>query len=216
LVNPNAPARTMSGVSFPNEGHRATKPLIEGSLERKSRGMGALKGFSGGYYAITPAGFLHEYKDNENFHKDPLPEHSLYLPDCIVGAVDGQKFTVKGKDSSGGKIGQKMSITSDYQFKAHSNSDAAQWHSVIASFANGGGSVPTSPVESRNVTPITTRMDEPQTQGVTNGPTSAINAYAPGSAQPMSATSAHAPTSAGGFNSGTASNAYGDQKYVEK
>ena len=216
LVNPNAPARTMSGVSFPNDSHRSTKPLIEGSLERKSRGMSALKGYSGGYYAVSPAGYLHEYKDNENFQKDPTPEHSLYLADCIIGAVDGQKFTIKGKSSSGSKIGQKMAITSDYQFKAHTDSDAQQWHSIIASFANSGGSVPTSPVESRNITPIATRMDEPQTQGVTSGPTSATSTTTPGSAQPMSATSATAPTSAGGFHTGPASNALEDRKYVEK
>ena len=203
LVNPNAPTRTMSDVTFPNEGHRSTKPLIEGTLERKSRGMGALKGFDSGFYIITPAGFMHQYKDNENFAKDPTPDKSLYLPDSIVGALDGTKFTIKGKDSSGGKIGQKMSITSDFQFKAHTSSDAGQWHALIASFANSGGSVPTSPVASRNVTPITTRIDEPQTQGVT----------------PMSATSTTAPVSAGGQGShfgGPASNALEDRKYIEK
>ena len=58
LVNPNAPTRSMNDVSFPNENHRSTKTLIEGTLERKSRGMGALKGYSSGYYALTPAGFV--------------------------------------------------------------------------------------------------------------------------------------------------------------
>ncbi|OCT46275.1 Cytoskeletal signaling protein slm1 [Cladophialophora carrionii] len=197
LVNPNAPMRTMNDVSFPNEKHRSTKPLVEGTLERKSRGMGALKGYSSGYYAVTPAGYLHEYKDNENFHKEPTPEHSLYLPDCIIGAVDGPKFTIKGKDSSGSKFGQKMAITSDFQFKAHTNSDAQQWHSVIASFANSGGSLPTSPVESRNITPIATRMEEPQTQGVTSAGPTPTSAKTPTSVQPTSATSATAPTSAG-------------------
>ncbi|EXJ76441.1 uncharacterized protein A1O5_00949 [Cladophialophora psammophila CBS 110553] len=213
LVNPNAPPRTMEGVSFPNEKHRSTKPLVEGTLERKSRGMGALKGYSSGYYAVTPAGYLHEYKDNDNFHKDPSPEVSLYLPDCIIGAVDGLKFTIKGKDSSGSKLGQKMAITSDFQFKAHTNSDAQQWHSIIASFANSSNSLPTSPVESRNITPITTRMEENQTQGVTSGPTSAAT---PKSAQPMSATFAATPSSAGASHAGPSSNPLEDKKYGGK
>lgn len=212
LVNPNAPPKTMDSASFPNDRHRSTKPLIEGSLERKSRGgLGAIKGYSSGYYALTPAGYLHEYKDNENFHKDPVPEISLCLADCVVGAVDGQKFTIKGKDSSGSKLGQKMAISSDFQFKAHSNGDAQQWHMVIATFANSSSSLPTSPVESRNITPIATRIDE-QTQGVTSGPTSAK------SLQSGRAPNLTSPTSAstGSYHTGPASNALEERKYVEK
>ena len=152
LVNPNAPVRSMSNISFPNQGHRATKPLIEGSLERKSRGMGALKGYSPGYYSVTPAGYLHEFKDDDDFRKDPTPEHSLFLPDCVVGAVDGTKFQIKGKSVAGGKLGSKMSITSDYQFKAHTAGDAEKWREIIASQASRATeSVPTSTVGSRNV-----------------------------------------------------------------
>lgn len=231
LVNPNAPAKTMDGVSFPNENHRSTKPLIEGSLERKSRGMAALKGYSTGYYVVTPAGYLHEYKDNDNFHKDPSPEISLYLPDSIIGAVDGQKFTIKGKDSSGSKLGQKMAISSEFQFKAHTHSDAEQWRSIVASFANSSNSLPTSPVESRNITPIATRMEEPQQSGVTSGPKSATSPQSAGSgpasatspqatsAQPIkSPTSATAtsPQSAGPYHGAPASTPLGDRKYVEK
>jgi hypothetical protein len=162
LVNPNAPPRTMDGIAFPNMGHRSTKPLIEGSLERKSRGgMGALTGYKSGYYAISPAGWLHEFKDNDDYRRDPSPEKSLYLPDCTIGAVDGQKFTIKGKDSSGNKLSQKMSITSEFQFKAHTNSDAQQWHGIIADLSSGTtNSLPASPVESRNITPIATQMEQ--------------------------------------------------------
>lgn len=142
LISPNTPSRTIDSLSFPNMNHRSTKPLIEGSLERK----GKLTGYKTNYYAVTPAGYLHEYKDNDNFKSDPTPETSLYLPDCMIGAVDGQKFTVKGKDSSGNKIAQKMSLSSEYTYKAHTPSDAQQWHSIIASVTQGTShSVPTSP-----------------------------------------------------------------------
>ena len=218
LVNPNAPPRTMDSVTFPNEHHRATKPLVEGSLERKSRGMGALKGYSSGYYAVTPAGYLHEFKDNDNFHKDPTPEVSIHLQDAIVGAVDGPKFTVKGKDSSGSKLGQKMSLSSEFQFKAHTHADAEQWRNIIASFANSSNSLPTSPVESRNITPIATRMDEPQQSGVTSGPTSAIspqNAQLQSATSPQSATST-TPASATSYHGAPGSTPLADRKYVEK
>ena len=147
LISPNAPNRSIDSVSFPNMDHRATKPLIEGTLARKGKGLGALASYKPYYCAVTPAGFLHEYKDNDNFRTDPEPEHSLFLPDCVVGAVDGQKFTIKGKDSSGSKITQKMSMSSEYAFKAHTASDAQQWHSVIASVCSGtSSSLPNSPV----------------------------------------------------------------------
>lgn len=150
LINPNAPPRSMSNITFPNQGHRATKPLIEGSLERKARGVGALTGYKSGYYAVTPAGFLHEFKDNDDFHKDPTPEISLYLPDCTVGAVDSVKFNIKGKDASGGKLSQKMHLSSEFQFKAHTPGDAAQWHSIImAQAGKTTDSLPVSPVDNK-------------------------------------------------------------------
>src|SRR2546423_10767503 len=114
----------MSNVTFANQGHRATKPLIEGSLERKSRALGKLGPYNAGYYAVTPAGYLHEFKDNDDFREDPVPKLSLYLPDCTVGAVDGVKFTVKGKDVSGSKLGLKLATTSEFTFKARSPVDA--------------------------------------------------------------------------------------------
>lgn len=148
LINPNATLRTIDQASFPNQNHRSTKALIEGSLERKPRGMGAISGYKSGYYAVTPAGYLHEYKDNDNLRHDPTPETSLYLRDCIIGAVDGVKFTIKGKDTSGNKLSQKMSISSEYAFKAHTPQDAAQWHSIISSQTSGASSsLPNSPVE---------------------------------------------------------------------
>jgi hypothetical protein len=242
LINPNAAPRTIDGISFPNQNHRATKPLIEGSLERKSRGIGM--GYKSGYYAITPAGYLHQFKDNDNFHSDPVPDVSLYLPDSSIGAVDGQKFTIKGKDSSGSKLGQKMSMSSEFQFKAHTSSDAAQWHSIIAGLTTGGAtnSLPTSPVESRNITPVATNVSQQQ-EGVT--PTSAGGNQQQGSISPQNTnTAAHhenagagaaapqsatSPTASAGspvgqavstddkhYHGAPAQNALGEREYVAK
>lgn len=175
LIDPKAPPRSMSNITFPNQNHRATKALIEGSLERKSRGVGALTGYKTGYYAVTPAGYLHEFKDNDDFHKDPTPETSLHLPDCTIGGVDGVKFNVKGKDVSGGKFGSKIHLNSEYHFKAHTPGDAAQWHSVIVAKAGGStGSVPVSPIEGKMGGGETGGIDTnvQQQQGITSaGPT---------------------------------------------
>ncbi|ETN39555.1 uncharacterized protein HMPREF1541_05781 [Cyphellophora europaea CBS 101466] len=248
LVNPNAPPRSMDNISFPNQGHRATKPLIEGSLERKSRGgVGALTGYKSGYYAITPAGWLHQFKDNDDFHKEPSPEKSIYLPDSTIGAVDGQKFTIKGKDSSGNKLSQKMSISSEFQFKAHTGADAVKWHEIIADMSAGQStSLPTSPVESRNITPIATHTEAPastvppaQESGVVTSPTEsgkaaqaahgspiatqaspAQAAPAQGLAAPNQNTGLARSSSGAGdgkhYHSGPATNELGEREYVAK
>jgi hypothetical protein len=166
LIDPDSPPRSMSNISFPNQDHPATKPLIEGSLERKSRTI--IKGYSTGYYVVTPARYLHEFKDNEDYHKDPTPELSLYLPDCVIGGTDGVKFNVKGKDVSSGKVGNAFQKTHELNFKAHTPADAEKWWSVIKETINSGpnaspvsplsataiGSVATTPAASRNVSGV--------------------------------------------------------------
>lgn len=150
LINPNTPPRSMTNISFPNQDHRATKPLVEGTLERKSRAV--VKGYSSGYYVITPAGFLHGFKDNDDFRADPTPDISLYLPDCNVGNFNDLKFSIKGKDVSGGKVGNAFHLNTELQFKAHSKNQLDEWAAVLkegVAAAGAAGSQPTSPTSVR-------------------------------------------------------------------
>jgi hypothetical protein len=78
LINPNEDPRTLDSIQFPNMNHASTKPLIEGSLERKSRNKLDWR-YQTGYYVVTPSKFLHEFKDDDNLRKDPTPELSIYL-----------------------------------------------------------------------------------------------------------------------------------------
>jgi hypothetical protein len=116
LIDPSAPTRSVSNVNFPNQDHRSTQPVISGSLERKGK---LLRSYDTNYYVVTPSKFLHEFKTDDNFAKDPSPEVSLYLPDCIIGGCNGQKFNVKGKDVSKGKVGNTFSMSHEFQFKAY-------------------------------------------------------------------------------------------------
>lgn len=144
LINPDSPPRTFESITFPNMDHKSTQPLIEGSLERRSRAL--IKGYSTGYYVVTPARYLHEFKDDDDFRRDPSPELSLYLPDCIVGAIDGVKFNVKGKDVSGGNVGRAFHTTTELSFKAHTPDDAEKWWSVIKDSTRGPSHNTSSPV----------------------------------------------------------------------
>lgn len=147
LIDPDSPPKTMAHASFPNQDHSAVKPLIEGNIERKSRA--AIKGYSSGYYVITPAGYMHGFKDNDDYNHDPSPEFTLYLPESTIGGIDGAKFNVKGKDVSGGKVGSKFSVTSDFNFKTATASEAEKWWATIRGTITGGGkptaSDPSSP-----------------------------------------------------------------------
>ena len=197
LIDPAAPKRTATNISFPNQNHASTQPLISGTLERKSRALGALKGYSTGFYAVTPSKYLHEFKDDDDFRKDPTAEMSLYLPDCTIGGISGEKFNVKGKDASKGKVGGALAMSHEFSFKAHSPADAEKWWKAISEAAGASNVTnelpsPISPVESRNVSgqqyPQEKKVDPVQTQGL------------PGQgAQSASAT----PASGGALSAGT-------------
>ncbi|KAG0651619.1 Cytoskeletal signaling slm1 [Hyphodiscus hymeniophilus] len=198
LIDPNSSDRTVDGINFPNQNHKSTKPLIEGTLERKSRNKLSMSGYSTGYYVVTPSKYLHEFKDNDNFRKDPTPEMSIYLPDATIGAPSNEKFNVKGKDVSKG-LSSKLSGSSEVAFKAHTAADAAKWFEVIRAVAGAAPagamgsepSSPVSPVEKRVVSQPPTYVENGasgkpaaiQTSGVTSGETVA----SPSTATPVSA-----------------------------
>ena len=154
LIDPHAPTRSVQNITFPNQNHRATQPLIAGSLDRRSKlQMGRYKT---SYYVVTPSKYLHEFSTDDNFAKDPTPDLSLFLPDCTVGAMLGEKFAVRGKDMSKNMIGMKGITTHEYSFRAHTAVDAGKWWNVIRAAAGqvtqeppgeGDESVPTSPVD---------------------------------------------------------------------
>ncbi|KAK7744764.1 hypothetical protein SLS62_010067 [Diatrype stigma] len=157
LVNPADPPRSVDAITFPNQSHPSTKPLIEGSLERKSRNKLSW-GTQSGYYVVTPAKFLHEFKDDDVVRQDPKPELSMYLPDAVIGAPSGDKFSIKGKDKSG-SFSSKLAGSSELHFKAHSAAEAQKWFEAIrvAAGATGpayesGSSTPT-PAGSLSVSP---------------------------------------------------------------
>lgn len=192
LIDPNAPARSVTNIHFPNQNHKATQPLIAGSLERKGKIM---RTYDTNFYVVTPSKFLHEYKTDDDFAKDPAPEMSLYLPDCIVGALADRKFNVKGKDVSKGKVGNTFSMNHEMAFKAHTPQAASQWWEIIRQAAGKvstevpDGSVPTSPVTS-NASPVAAEARHPAplvTEGLEKTPTAKSSAGpTPVSAAPAS------------------------------
>ena len=175
LIDPSIPPRSVSNLGFPNQDHPGTVPLIAGSLEKRSK---VLKRYEPGYYAVTPAKFLHEYKTDDNYTQEPTPEISLYLPECIVGALDGSVFVVKGKDASRGRIGSTFAMNHEFQFRAHTPKDAQMWWELIRSAAGHTTSerpdmsATSTPVDARppNELPLRQKEEIPQSSHVVTNP----------------------------------------------
>ncbi|EME49122.1 hypothetical protein DOTSEDRAFT_67999 [Dothistroma septosporum NZE10] len=188
LIDPSGSKRTVENIGFANQDHSATKPLIAGSLERKS---GLLKKYDTSFYVVTPSKYLHEYKTDDDFAKDPTPENSLYLPDCLIGAVDGVKFNVRGKDASGSSIANKMARSHEFAFKAHTASDAQKWHTVISSVAGQTTNEP--PETSAPSSPAVANTPAIGQDGVANPGTHTTGTTAPVAATEAQHTIAPAP-----------------------
>jgi hypothetical protein len=180
----------MSNITYPNQTHSSTQPLITGLLERKSRALGGLTGYKSAFYVVTPSKYLHQFEDDDNFRKEPTSDLSLYLPDCTIGALVGEKFNIKGKDQSKGRVGSVFQTSHELTFKAPSPAEAQKWYQVISEAA--GASNLTEEVPS----PSTARTEAPQlqTQGIIDGkgqqsaePQSAVSAKTPQIAVPQSA-----------------------------
>ncbi|KAF3917793.1 hypothetical protein ABW20_dc0103867 [Dactylellina cionopaga] len=150
LVDPTTPNRKFDAIKFPNQDHRSSQPLINGLLNRKGKIM---KSYDAYHYAVTPAGYLHEFSKNNDFKEHPEPELSLYLPECVIGAAPASgeaKFIVAGKDAN---KNQHLTGKHEFSFKASSSDEAMKWYAIIEQFTSGKltrqnslASDPTSPV----------------------------------------------------------------------
>ncbi|KAI5293457.1 hypothetical protein KEM56_006047, partial [Ascosphaera pollenicola] len=124
----------MANLSYPGQDHPAVKPQLAGPLQRKSRVM--LKGWEGGYWAVSRIGFLHGFKDKDPVNHEWEPDMTLYLPECTITKHDGAKFSIKGKNVAGAMSAASMSF--DMHFQAGSAAEAQKWVDAIQGFINHG------------------------------------------------------------------------------
>lgn len=73
LINPAAPNREVSSLTFPNQKHTSTVPLIAGTLQRKGTVLGR---YSTAYYVVTPSKYLHEFENSDVSFRRPF---DLYI-----------------------------------------------------------------------------------------------------------------------------------------
>ncbi|KAK6526999.1 hypothetical protein TWF281_010195 [Arthrobotrys megalospora] len=134
LIDPTTPNRSLEKIKFPNQDHRSSQPLINGLLNRKGKIM---KSYDSYHYAVTPAGYLHEFSKNNDFKEHPEPELSLYLAECVIGAPPAAgeaKFIVAGKDAN---KNQHLTGKHEFAFKAGGHDEAMKWYTIIEQFTTG-------------------------------------------------------------------------------
>lgn len=131
LLDPETPLRNPMTINYPGKDDPSVIPVHQGILERKKR---YTKTYKESFYVLTPAGYLHEYPSSD-LSKHPLPELSLFLPECTLGAptnphARSHKFHIEGKKSIGGEVGQKsglFALDASYTFRARSHDEMLEW-----------------------------------------------------------------------------------------
>ncbi|TKA52272.1 hypothetical protein B0A53_04695 [Rhodotorula sp. CCFEE 5036] len=131
LLDPETPLRNPMTINYPGKDDPSVIPVHQGILERKKR---YTKTYKESFYVLTPAGYLHEYPSSD-LSKHPLPELSLFLPECTLGAptnphARSHKFHIEGKKPIGGEVGQKsglFALDASYTFRARSHDEMLEW-----------------------------------------------------------------------------------------
>ncbi|GAA5839337.1 hypothetical protein JCM11251_003954 [Rhodosporidiobolus azoricus] len=131
LLDPETPLRNPMTINYPGKDDPSVIPVHQGILERKKR---YTKTYKESFYILTPAGYLHEYPSSD-LSKHPLPELSLFLPECTLGAptnphARSHKFHIDGKKALGGDVGQKNGLfatNTSYTFRARSHDEMLEW-----------------------------------------------------------------------------------------
>ncbi|KAI8976135.1 hypothetical protein BDB01DRAFT_368331 [Pilobolus umbonatus] len=83
LVSENAAFRHPDQLQYPNHSHALLQPIFAAHMERRSN---LLHEWKENIYVLTPAGFLHEYKDNGRNYPSK-PDNTLFIPHYKVSSL---------------------------------------------------------------------------------------------------------------------------------
>lgn len=165
LVDPSLPKRSVRSIGFTGKGAAISTPLREGQLQKKGK---MLKKYDTMYYVLTPAGYLHEYRDG-NQENESDPSLSIYLPDATIGAHSAAGMSDLGDTHKKNKGENKFNILTkggltgktEYVFKASTPEECVAWWEALQKAsgnpvaATGAADDDASDYESNPVTPST-------------------------------------------------------------
>ncbi|KAG0150952.1 hypothetical protein CROQUDRAFT_37461 [Cronartium quercuum f. sp. fusiforme G11] len=126
LLDPDTPLRKPQKITYPGDRDPSTMAIHQGILQRKKR---FTKSYSEGYFVVTPAGYLHEFKSSD-LSKTPTPELSIFLFDSTLGAptparARNHKFSLF--------LGKRTTFVREqaYTFRTRSHAELMGWWEVL-------------------------------------------------------------------------------------
>ncbi|OWB57727.1 hypothetical protein B5S28_g3696 [[Candida] boidinii] len=122
--------RDIKDITFPNDNHTSTAPILEGLLLKREGTLN--KKYNSYYYVITKSRYLLEFQ-SRSMKESHHPSVILYLPDCLLGSPSSPtsghfKFILQGKDLSQVLIKTKKK----YHFQASSYDEMLTWYNIIS------------------------------------------------------------------------------------
>ncbi|KAF7723516.1 hypothetical protein EC973_001891 [Apophysomyces ossiformis] len=141
LVRENAAYKTDQVAEYPNKHHELVQPIKFGFLERKTTLM---RHWVEGLYVLSPAGYLHGYKNAESFNSDPLhPEISIFLPNTTVTQPeeeDTRMIEIRGKNAQGTLARERTFV-----FRTSNDAEYQDWLNQIHAMSERFRPVPLLP-----------------------------------------------------------------------
>lgn len=131
LVPANAAYRNLNDIHYENQTHPLVMPCKVGFLERKTF---VTKNWAEHKYALTPSGYLHEYKSEKDFPCNP--EMSIFIPHTtVVGKEDHMHhdyiFEIRGRNNSKGKLMKTLDRDKNYLLRTRTGEEMQAWLDIL-------------------------------------------------------------------------------------
>lgn len=128
LVREDAGFRDYRNIDYANKHERLVQAVKKGKLSRKT---GVMRSYHDRLYALTPAGYLHEFRVEDFLD----PELSIYVPTTTVAILEPTKgsygIEIRGRNTVG-----VMNRERTFTLRANTQEDQQEWYEQLQSFAN--------------------------------------------------------------------------------
>ncbi|KAI8578752.1 hypothetical protein K450DRAFT_245321 [Umbelopsis ramanniana AG] len=131
LVPDNAAYRNLNDIHYENQNHPLVMPCKVGFIERKTF---VTKNWVEHKYALTPTGYLHEYRSEKDFPCNP--EKSIFIPHTtVIGREDNMHhdyiFEIRGRNNSKGKLMKTLDRDKNYILRTRTGGDMQAWMDLL-------------------------------------------------------------------------------------
>jgi hypothetical protein len=128
LVREDSGFRDYRNIDYPNKHEPLVQAIKKGKLSRKT---GVMRSYNERYYALTPAGYLHEFRPDDKLD----PELSIYIPSTTIAILEPTKgafsIEIRGRNTVG-----VMNRERTFTLRANTQEDQADWYEQLQILAN--------------------------------------------------------------------------------